>query len=110
MFSKTCRHRNGVDAAWMLFSQGLSHLSHAGEIRVIASACHYIFFFTSHSSGERWQTKHPKPETVLLPLDSAVDFGKRSNAHLFGTELTRRKGVQASRQGRPAETARRAHG
>ncbi len=56
--------------------------------RIMASACHFIFFFASHTSGERWQAKHP--ETVLLSLDEAFALAKRSNAHLFGAELARR--------------------
>lgn len=57
--------------------------------RIMASACHFIFFFASRASGERWQTKHP--ETVLVSLDEAFAFAKRYNAHLFGAELARRR-------------------
>jgi alkylmercury lyase len=57
--------------------------------RLMASACHFIFFFAARESGERWVAKHP--ETFLLPLDEAFAFGKRPNAHLFGTELARRR-------------------
>lgn len=63
--------------------------------RIIATACHYIFFFVSSASGERWQQKHADPETVLLPLDVAFDFGKRSNTHLFGAELNGRRKAMA---------------
>lgn len=57
--------------------------------RVMASACHFIFFFGSRASAEHWQTKHPEP--VLLSLDEAFALAKRQNAHLFGTELARRR-------------------
>ena len=57
--------------------------------RIIATACHYIHFFASRHAGERWQVKHPEPETVLLSLDEAIGYGKRTNARLFGTELAR---------------------
>lgn len=57
--------------------------------RIMASACHFIFFFASRASGERWLAKHP--ETVLLSLNEAFLFGKRHNAHLYGTELARRQ-------------------
>jgi alkylmercury lyase len=53
--------------------------------RVMASACHFIFFFASRASAERWQVKHP--ESVSLPLGEAFALAKRQNAHLFGTEL-----------------------
>ncbi|MBL8580276.1 MAG: hypothetical protein JNK47_24020 [Mesorhizobium sp.] len=59
--------------------------------RIIATACHHIFFFVSRASGERWQAKHAEPATLLLPLDVGFDFGKRSNAHLFQAELARRR-------------------
>jgi alkylmercury lyase len=55
--------------------------------RLRASACHFIFFFASPASGERWQAKHP--ETVLVSLDEAFAFAKRSNARVFGAELAR---------------------
>lgn len=57
--------------------------------RVIATACHFIFFFTTRAGGERWVAKHPK--TVLLSLGEAFAWGKRQNARLFGAELERRR-------------------
>jgi len=61
---------------------------HTSADRLIVSACHFMFFFASRTSGERWQAKHP--ETVLLSLGEAFSFGKRSNAKRFGAELVRR--------------------
>ena len=58
--------------------------------QVMASACHFMFFFASRTSGERWQVKHQ--ETVLVSLDEALALAKRSNAHLFGAELARWRG------------------
>ena len=52
-----------------------------------ASVCHFIFFSASAASGERWQAKHP--ETVLVSLDEAFAFARRSNARVFGAELAR---------------------
>jgi len=52
-----------------------------------ATACHLMFFFASRASGETWQARHPA--AVLLPLDAAFEFGRCSNAHLFGAELAR---------------------
>ncbi|MCT7376979.1 organomercurial lyase [Chelativorans salis] len=63
--------------------------------RIIATACHHIYFFVSRASGERWQAKHTEPATILLSLDVAFDFGKRSNAHLFQAELTEHRKATA---------------
>lgn len=56
--------------------------------RMIETACHFIFFFVSRASGERWVAAHP--QTELLSLEEAVAFAKRQNARLFGQELARR--------------------
>lgn len=56
--------------------------------RIIATACHFIFFFVSRASGERWVAAHP--QTELLSLEEAVAFGKRQNRRLFEQELARR--------------------
>lgn len=56
--------------------------------RIMASACHFHFFFASPESGERWVARHP--ETFLLSLDETFAFIKRFNRHMFGTELARR--------------------
>lgn len=61
--------------------------------RVMKSACHFIFFFAARASGERWQSQHPG--TVLLSLEEAFAYAKRSNAHLFGAELARRRAEAA---------------
>jgi alkylmercury lyase len=36
---------------------------------VIVKFCHFIFFFSSRTSGERWVAKHP--DTFLCSLDDA---------------------------------------
>lgn len=54
---------------------------------VIAKFCHFIFFFASRSSGERWIAKNPG--TFLYSLDDAFALAKRFNAHNFGSELVR---------------------
>ena len=55
---------------------------------VMAQFCHFVFFFTSRSSGERWVAKHPG--TFLYSLDDAFALAKRLNAKNFGSELARR--------------------
>jgi len=57
--------------------------------RVIATACHYIFFFASRASGERWVAKHPGK--WLLSLEEAFALAKRQNARLFARGLERRR-------------------
>jgi alkylmercury lyase len=52
---------------------------------VMAKFCHYIFFFASRPSGERWTTKHPG--TFLYRLDDAFALAKRLNAANFGSAL-----------------------
>ncbi len=61
--------------------------------RIIASACHFIFFFASRASGERWVAAHP--QTMLLSLDEAFVLGKRQNRRLFESELARRGAAAA---------------
>jgi len=56
-------------------------------IQIMATACHYIFFFASRASGERWVAKHPGTE--LVSLHEAFVLARRLNAQVFGTELAR---------------------
>jgi alkylmercury lyase len=55
---------------------------------VMASFCHFIFFFSSRASGERWTAKHPG--TFLYSLDDAFTLAKRLNAANFGPALKAR--------------------
>jgi alkylmercury lyase len=52
---------------------------------VMAKFCHFIFFFASRPSGERWVNKNPG--TFLYSLDDAFALAKRLNAYNFGAEL-----------------------
>ncbi len=54
---------------------------------VVAKFCHFVFFFGSRASGERWVAKHPG--TFLFSLDEAFALAQRANARSFGAELTR---------------------
>lgn len=54
---------------------------------VMARFCHFIFFFASRSSGERWVDKNPG--TFLYSLGDAFALAKRFNANNFGSELPR---------------------
>ncbi len=59
----------------------------SSAVNVIAKFCHFIFFFSSRASGERWVAKHPG--TFLCSLDDALVLAKRHNARNFGPELAR---------------------
>lgn len=56
--------------------------------RILATACHFIFFFADRESGERWVTSHSN--AMLLSLDEAYALARRQNAGVFGQELARR--------------------
>lgn len=60
----------------------------AGAANVMAKFCHFVFFFASRASGERWVAKHP--DTFLYSLDDAFALAKRVNARNFGTLLAQR--------------------
>jgi alkylmercury lyase len=62
---------------------------------VMANFCHFVFFFASRGSGERWMAKHPG--TFLYSLDEALTLAKRLNAKNFGPELARRATKAATR-------------
>jgi len=51
----------------------------------MAKFCHFVFFFSSRQSGERWAAEHP--DTFLYSLDDAFALAKRLNARNFGPEL-----------------------
>lgn len=59
----------------------------SSAVNVMAKFCHFIFFFSSRSSGERWVAKHPG--TFLFSLDDAFALAKRYNARNFGPEPAR---------------------
>jgi alkylmercury lyase len=63
-----------------------AHIFGTSAANVIARFCHFIFFFASRSSGERWTSK--KPGTFLCSLDEAFVLAKRANLSNFGAELT----------------------
>ncbi|GMR05776.1 MAG: organomercurial lyase MerB [Gammaproteobacteria bacterium] len=52
---------------------------------IITSFCHYVFFFRSRESGERWVAEHPS--TFLLSLDDAFAIGKKMNAARYNLTL-----------------------
>jgi alkylmercury lyase len=52
---------------------------------VIESFCHYVHFFASEATGERWIEEHPG--TFLLTVDEAFEVGTRSWRALFRDAL-----------------------
>ena len=53
----------------------------ASAVNVISRFCHFIFFFASPESGERWIARNSG--TFLCSLDDAFALAKRLNAHNF---------------------------
>ncbi len=60
----------------------------ASAANVMATFCHFVFFFACRASGERWVEKHPG--TFLYSLGDAFELARRLNARNFGAELVRR--------------------
>lgn len=56
---------------------------------VMANFCHFVFFFTSRESGERWAAQHEG--TFLYWLEEAFDLSRRLTSKQFGRELARRR-------------------
>jgi alkylmercury lyase len=54
---------------------------------VVAKFCHFVFFFASQGSGERWVARHPG--TFLYSVDDAFALAKQLNAQNFGPALPR---------------------
>lgn len=48
----------------------------------IASVCQHGFFHVSRETGEQWRSR--RRQTILLSVEEAFEFGKRSNTHRFG--------------------------
>ena len=52
---------------------------------VITSFCHYVHFFSSRKAAQPWLDEHP--ETFLLSLADAYEFGRRMNRYRYGGVL-----------------------
>lgn len=74
------------DETLMSFIRPDAQVFGASAANVMAKFCHFIFFFASRASGERWVGKNPG--TFLYSLDDAFALAKRSNAKNLGAELT----------------------
>jgi alkylmercury lyase len=59
---------------------------------VMASFCHFVFFFASRESGERWAARHPR--TFLYSVEEAFQLGRRLNRQIFGHALARGHGAR----------------
>jgi alkylmercury lyase len=75
------------------FIQPEAQVFGSSAANVMTKFCHYVFFFSSRRSGERWVGKHP--DTFLYSLDQAFALAKRLNARNFGPELARRASALA---------------
>lgn len=52
---------------------------------LMSTFCHFVFFFASADSGQRWAAKHPG--TLLYSVDDAFELGRRLNERTFGRAL-----------------------
>jgi len=52
---------------------------------VMATFCHFVFFFESMESGERWTAG--REGTFLFTVDEAMELARRLNARTFGESL-----------------------
>lgn len=52
---------------------------------IVSRFCHYIHFFTSRASGERWTAKNP--DTSLIGINHAFELGRIFNQERFGELL-----------------------
>jgi len=57
----------------------------AMNANVITSFCHYVHFFRSQEAAQPWLHEHP--ETFLLSLAHAYEFGHRMNRARYGGAL-----------------------
>jgi len=55
------------------------------DMNVIAGFCHYVLFFNSEESGNKWIANHK--DTFLLTLEEAHDIGRVTNKANFGAAL-----------------------
>jgi alkylmercury lyase len=72
------------------FVQPEAEVFRSSASNIMAKFCHFVFFFASRQSGERWIAKHP--DTFLYSLDDAFSLAKRLNARNFGMQLAQQKG------------------
>src|SRR2546425_10751118 len=59
----------------------------AFDADVIRSFCHFVHFFGSRESGERWSSEHKG--TLLLSVDQAYELGRLTNIRNFGEALAK---------------------
>ena len=55
------------------------------DMKIIAGFCHYVLFFNSEESGNKWIADHK--DTFLLTLDEAHEIGRVTNEATFGAAL-----------------------
>jgi alkylmercury lyase len=81
------------DGAVVSFIRPEARVFHTSAANVMAKFCHFVFFFSSRASGDRWTAKHP--DTFLYSLDDAFALAKRLNATNFGPALAERSRSRA---------------
>jgi alkylmercury lyase len=73
------------EGAVLSFIQPGARAFDTSAANVMAKFCHFVFFFSSRSSGERWCARYP--ETFLYSVDAAFALARRFNTRNFGPVL-----------------------
>jgi len=73
-------------SAVVSFARPEANIFASSAENVMARLCHFVFFFASRRSYERWANKHPG--TFLFSLDEAFALARRMNARNFGSALS----------------------
>jgi alkylmercury lyase len=76
------------DGVVVSFIEMNSEVFRTSAANVMASFCHFIYFFASRSSGARWVGKNPG--TFLYSLADAFTLARRLNERNFGPALAER--------------------
>jgi alkylmercury lyase len=74
------------DSAVVSFIRPEASAFSTSAVNVMAKFCHFVFFFASRRSYQRWADKHS--ETFAFSVDEAFALAKRLNARNFELELT----------------------
>ena len=77
---KRVKHFSPEDAVVSFLSPTASF-----DMNVIASFCHYVLFFSSEESGNKWIANHE--DTFLLTVNDAFEIGRLTNEATFGAAL-----------------------
>jgi len=88
--------RSGQEVSLTVSAGGVSQIDPIGAVvsfrvpdaswddTVVHSFCHYVLYFTSRESGQRWVDDHPG--TLLLSVEDAFEVGLEVAREVFGLQ------------------------